>query len=131
MGTAIGHHDMEQIKYRGIYSPSVISEGNNTWTLELKRNPGQKTPYRKLVMDVRKSDASILGIRSYDDNGTHVKTEKRINVKCRKHKCSPEKMVWIDHSRNDLTTTLTLKKWNPNPTIPDSMFTVRSLMRRR
>jgi hypothetical protein len=60
-----------------------------------------------------------------------VKTETRLSFKCQGEICTPTVVKMVDHTRNDLESTLKMRAWSPNSGLDDSFFTVRALQRSR
>jgi hypothetical protein len=129
MGTSFSHDEMSLVTYAPSFSAKLLQESKRGWTLEAKRRTGVSFPYPKLILEIRKDIKQLVEIQYFNDQGIHSKTETRLNYNCERKVCAPGKLVMVDHTRNDLKSTLTRLKWKPNSGISDKIFTLRALQR--
>ncbi|MBW2702144.1 MAG: outer membrane lipoprotein-sorting protein [Deltaproteobacteria bacterium] len=132
LGTALSHDEMSTVTYGGIYKGKLEKEDDKNWTVLLERREGSGAPYKELRMVIRKDISSPINVEYINDKGEKVKTETRSSYQCKANNevCSPRIMVYTDHTRNGLKSTLVQRAWKVNQNVPDRFFTVRSLQRR-
>ena len=131
MGTAFSHDEMAIATYGNVYQAKLTSSDDKQWKVELQRRPGQIFPYPKLEMEIRKDIQLPSLIRYFNDKGTLIKTETRASYVCEHGHCVSRILSIVDHTRNDIKSTIVQRKWNLKANLDDSFFTVRALQRRR
>lgn len=129
MGTAFGHEDFSLATYGGYFTGQMVAETERSWKVEASRREGAEVPFSKLMLEIRRDILQPVKIEYFNDRGVKTKTETRIEFKCIGTACSPRMIKMVDHTRNDIETTLVRREWKPNPDVPDSFFTVRALQR--
>ena len=129
MGTSFSDADMSTSVYGEVYDATLKAEDDQTWTLELPRKAGEKSPYAKLEMTVRKDLGLPSEIRYFNDKGQHVKTETRADYHCEQDACIPGTLTMVDHSRGELSTTLTQKVEAINAGLSEDVFSQRTPQR--
>ena len=129
MGTSFSDADMSTSVFSEVYEATLKSEDEATWTLELPRKAGEKSPYAKLEMTVRKDIGLPVEIKYFNDRGQHVKTETRGDYHCEQEACIPGTLTMVDHSRGELSTTLTQAVESINGGLSEDVFSQRTLQR--
>ena len=129
MGTSFSDADMSTSVFSEVYEATLKSEDEATWTLELPRKAGEKSPYAKLEMTVRKDIGLPVEIKYFNDRGQHVKTETRGDYHCGQEACIPGTLTMVDHSRGELSTTLTQAVESINGGLSEDVFSQRTLQR--
>ncbi len=132
LGTALSHDEMATVTYGGLYKGKLEKEDDKHWTVLLERREGSPAPYKALRMVLRKDFQTPVKTEYINDKGEKVKTETRSSYHCKSKGtvCTPRIMVYTDHSRNGLKSTLVQRAWKINQNVPDRYFTVRALQRR-
>jgi len=121
--------DYSLATYGKVFTPESVIDHDKLFTLKLVRRPDVEFLYPRIEIDARKDLAQPVQIRYFNDAGAKVKTETRSEFTCHERVCIPKVVVMVDHTRADITTTMTLKDWKLNRGVPDSFFTVRALQR--
>ncbi|MCB9478033.1 MAG: outer membrane lipoprotein-sorting protein, partial [Deltaproteobacteria bacterium] len=81
MGTDFSQEDMAILRYGDDFTPTLKSEDENTYTLEVTRKPDAKISYSKLQLIVNKKSYVVERIDYFDNGGDKVKTEVRSDFK--------------------------------------------------
>ena len=68
-------------------------------------------------------------LRYFNDKGEHVKTETRAYPGCEGPPCIPEEIKMVDHTRSDMSTTLTQDILGINTGLDEALFSQRTLQR--
>lgn len=131
MGSSYAQDEMSLTKFGEIFSPKLISENDETWTVEMTRKKGQTYAYPKLLVDIRKDIHQPVKVEYFNEKGQMAKHEVREGWRCEDNMCNPRKMTMIDHTRGDLKSIMVQRAWKPNTGISEREFTVRALQRRR
>ncbi len=131
MGTAFGHEDFSLATYGGHFAAKMIEETERSWRVEATRRPGSEVPFPKLIIEIRRDISQPVQIEYFNERGVKTKTETRLEFKCVGTACAPKTITMVDHTRNDMVTTMVRKEWQINANVPDSFFTVRALQRGR
>ena len=129
MGTTYSQDLLAIARYADHYKPTVLSEDDTTWTLELTEKPDGAGPFPKIKVVVQKKDYLPTKMEYFNKRGKHVKTEERMDYECRGKICAPMTMKLTDHTDGDHWTKLVQKKWKPNGGLSDRIFTRRNLAR--
>jgi outer membrane lipoprotein-sorting protein len=130
MGLNFTQDEMLLTKYSPYYTATVDSDDGTNETLTLTSKSGTDAPYPKLKLTIAKSNMMPTQIDYYDDAGKNVKTETRSNYSCDggdASVCTPTEFKMVDHTKNDMYSTLTRSKWKANSDMSDDMFTKRAL----
>jgi outer membrane lipoprotein-sorting protein len=128
MGSAFDHAEVALATYGDLLHPIAATEHPESYTLVLERK-SHAYPHAKIELEVHKDTWQMFEARYFNDSGIKVKTEKRSGFSCAGKFCTPRRVEMVDHSRNDLRSVMTLKKYETNVGVPDSFFTVRALQR--
>jgi len=131
MGSAYSHDDMSAVTYGDKMTGKLLDESDTHWTVEATRRPGSGYRYARIVFEILKDVQQPSRIEYFNDEGRKVKSETRRVYECRGEFCNAREMTLTDHTRNDLSSTLTRLDWQVNTGLSDAHFTVRSLQRRR
>lgn len=131
MGSAYSYDEMAIVTYGDVFNCDLASETDTHYKLKCKRKPDKEFHYPVMEMDIRKDNFRPDEIRFFNEKGVKLKTDYRTKYKCNEDNsiCNPQEMKLVDHTRGDLYTTMTCKKWKKNTGVKDSFFTVRSLQR--
>jgi outer membrane lipoprotein-sorting protein len=132
MGTTLSDADMSLTHYAEFYTAKIKSETEQTVVLALTPKPGAEAPYDAIEIEIDRVDHlrpnRILYLNA---KGDKVKTEERPKYECKQPGaepiCTPAVMNMIDHTRGDMTTTMTMTEFRVNQGLDDSMFSVRTL----
>ena len=131
MGSAYTQDAMSLTQFGETFTGELVGQDDQTWTLELTKKPDVSYSYPKLVVKIRKDIHQPSYVAYYNDKGVKVRSESREGFQCKQNLCNPRKMTMLDHTRGDLKSVMVQREWKPNTGIGESMFTVRSLQRRR
>jgi outer membrane lipoprotein-sorting protein len=129
MGSAWDDDEFALATYGEVFRAVSVKEHPNYWTLVLERKPDQEFSHHTIEIDVRRDIEQPVELRYYDDKGTKVKTEQRLEFTCGGGVCAPKIVEMVDHTRADIKTRMMRKAWKVNQGVPDSFFTVRALQR--
>jgi len=80
MGTDFAYDDMSITHYNKVYKPSLMSENETSYILELTPRPDQAVGYSKLVVTVDKAKNYICNIEFYNKKGEKEKTQEFTNL---------------------------------------------------
>ncbi len=127
MGTAFDYDEVSLAVFGELFAAERMADKGTHWNLVLARKPDQSFRHAAIDLDLRKDGLQPFALRYQNEQGKTVKTESRSEFACSGTFCTPRKVVMVDHTRKDLTTTLTLKKFKMDPNTPDEFFTVRAL----
>lgn len=130
MGSNLSYEDMVTTRYSFDYSPSIFSQNDKTWILEVTAKAGTKAGYSKMHLTVTKDHYLITQLDYFDKGGVKIKVEKRNNFKpFVNNKYWNPANISIVTLKDNLTTKLELFDVKYDQGIPDSLFTKRSLRR--
>lgn len=127
MGMNFTQDEMTITSYQKMYTGTVASDDGKKVKLVMTSKKDAQAPYPKIEMVLEKARNLPLELKYFSDSGAHVKTETRSGYTCEKDVCSPTELKMVDHTKNNMSTTLTRKAWKVNTEIPDSRFTKRAL----
>jgi outer membrane lipoprotein-sorting protein len=128
MGSSFDHAEVSLATYSDTFDAVGSSDHSDYFTLVLERKD-PTYPHAKIEIDVDKKTLQVKEGRYFNSKGVKVKTETREKFVCSETYCTPHHVEMIDHTRGDLRSVMTLKKYKTNVGVPDSFFTVRSLQR--
>ena len=131
MGMAYGQADMALSRYGGVYDAAIKDENGEAWTLALTPKAGEDAPYPKMELVISKKVKRPTVLRYFDASGTLAKTETRSNFNCEGKICNAKTMQMVDHTKDNLETTFTLREWKVNTGLSKRKFSVRALQGRR
>jgi len=126
-GMAFTSNQLAIQKYSGMYTATVASTTDKEVKLTLTPKAGQTPPYAKLEVTASKDKSLPSEIKYYNTDGKLVSTETRTGYTCESDICTPGELKMVDHTKSNLTTKMTRKKWKVNETIADDVFSKRSL----
>jgi len=129
MGTTFSEADMSTTHFGMAYTASVSSQSDAGWELQATPKAGEKTAYSRIELSVRKDNGLPSELRYFNDKDQHVKTETRTDYVCDGDACQPGVLKMVDHTRNDVSTTLSQSDWKINTGVDEANFTVRTLQR--
>jgi outer membrane lipoprotein-sorting protein len=132
MGSDFSYDDMSQTVFSHSYDCKLVSQDDKAWTLELtpKRDIIKEPEFVKLVMVVEKRSNQPTKIEYYDASGKKQKTQERTNYQLFGGiHYNPEKIIIIDHRRNDHTSEIDMLGVKLNQGLKDDLFSQRSLIR--
>jgi outer membrane lipoprotein-sorting protein len=129
-GSDFSSEDMSQISYGVSFDPTLASEDDKSYILELKAKGGQEREFPRIKMWVSKEHWGPTRLEFMDAAGKKLKTEELIDFK----KDSPEhwqpsRVRLIDHRRNDHTSEIEFLSSKIDTGLSDDLFTVRALQR--
>ena len=127
MGTTFSGRDMHITQYGGYYDADVLSEDGGSWILRLRARSDSHAPYPKLELTVSKKLELPTEIKYFNDQGKHVKTETRWEFFCEDKVCLARHQRMTDHTKGDKYSQVNLRDYEINPSIPDKLFSKRSL----
>lgn len=131
MGMAYGQAEMALSRYGDVYSATTTSEDDTAWILDLTPKPGADAPYPRMELVISKEVKRATVLRYFNASGKLAKTETRSGFECKGKICNARTMRMVDHGKDDLQTTFTLREWKVNTGISKRKFSVRSLQGRR
>src|SRR4030042_400463 len=127
-GTDCTYEDMEAVKYSEKWRPSLLSNNDEQWVLELTPKSGDGSEYSKIIMTVNKVNFYPLNIEYFDQGGKQCKIMNREQI---------EKVdgYWVA-GRSELSdlrsgnrTIMEVKSVAFNTGLSDELFTERYLER--
>ncbi|MBI4953498.1 MAG: outer membrane lipoprotein-sorting protein [Myxococcales bacterium] len=127
LGTTFSQSDMALMRYGEVYGADLTSDDASTWTITLTPKADASPPYAKIVMVVDKAKGLPLKYDYFNAGGTHTKTETRSDYKCEGDICTPGEQKMVDHTKGDHWSKLVLKSYKINPSLPDDLFSKRTL----
>ncbi|MBN2340212.1 MAG: outer membrane lipoprotein-sorting protein [Deltaproteobacteria bacterium] len=134
MGTDVSGEELGTAALSKGWKATIQKETETHWVLKLVPEPETETAYSSMTVTVSKQYGGVEKIESYNKDGKKVKTQVRSEWETYKDKNGnaaitvPTLFVYTDH----LTGSKTRMKFlscKINQSIPDSIFTKRSLMR--
>jgi len=131
MGSAYSYDEMAIVSYGDVFDCDLASETETHYKLKCKRKPGKEFHFPVMEMDILKGNHRPDQIRFFNEKGVKLKTDYRTKYECNEDNsiCNPLEMKLVDHTRGDIYTTMTCKKWKENTGVKDNFFTVRSLQK--
>lgn len=127
LGTTFSQTDMALMRYSPYYEATQESEDGDGWTIRMTPKAGVTAPYPGIKMVVSKANRLPVRIDYYNDAGVNIKTETRSDYRCEGDVCTPGEQKMVDHTKGEHWSKLVLKKYKINPTLPDDMFSKRTL----
>ncbi|MBW1809351.1 MAG: outer membrane lipoprotein-sorting protein [Deltaproteobacteria bacterium] len=132
MGSTYTYDEMAIVTYGEVFSCDLAQETETHYKLKCQRREGQEFHYASMEMDIKKDIHRPVEIRFFNEKGVKLKTDFRSKYKCKTEElCNPMDMKLVDHTRNDIYTSMTSREWKVNTGVKDSFFTKRSLQRGR
>lgn len=127
MGTTFSGRDMHITQYGEYYDAKLLSESSSSWSLRLEARPDTRAPYPKMELKVSKKLTLPTEIKYFNDQGKHIKTETRWDFVCEGKVCLARHQRMADHTKGDKYSQVNLQDHEINPSIPDKLFSKRSL----
>ncbi|MBK6513173.1 MAG: outer membrane lipoprotein-sorting protein [Polyangiaceae bacterium] len=127
MGMNFTQDEMSITSYGKMYSATVASDDGKVVKLVMTAKKDSEAPYPKVEMWLEKARNLPTEVKYYSDTGAHLKTETRLNYTVEKECATPSELKMVDHTKNNMSTTLVRKALQINTDIPDSRFTKRAL----
>ena len=131
MGTTYASDDLAIDTYLDKYHVTMTGEGEASWLLDLSRREGADVAYPRIRMTAEKKRKVPTKLEYFDEDGNHVKTERRGAYTCRGSVCVPFRMQMEDLRSPGHVTHLVSRAWKVDSKIPDRVFTRRYLLRGR
>jgi outer membrane lipoprotein-sorting protein len=132
MGSTYSYDEMAIVTYDDVFSCDLVEETETHYKLKCKRREGQEFHYAVMEMDVQKDIHRPVELRLFNEKGVKLKTDYRTKYDCNSELiCNPKHMKLVDHTRNDIYTTMVSREWKVDTGVKDSFFTKRSLQRGR
>lgn len=126
MGMTFSTDDF-QTRYSGMYTATIGSESPAEWHLVATPKAGQTTPYAKIELTIAKDRTAPTELKYFNAGGTNVKTETRSNYTCQGNICVATEDKMVDNTKNGAWTKMVRKTWKVNESMPDDLFSKRSL----
>jgi outer membrane lipoprotein-sorting protein len=127
LGTTLSNEDISASTYGSVYEGKLLSETEEAWVVEATVKEGQKAAYSKIEFTISKAYHQPLQIKYFNKKGAHIKTETRSGYSCQQEVCNAERMVMVDHTRNDAATEMLRGTWEVNTGLDDSVFSLNNL----
>jgi outer membrane lipoprotein-sorting protein len=131
MGTMFADADMSTTRFGDVYDAAQTGETDLVTSLSLTIKAGEKAAYRRIDVDILKSNTLPAELRYFNEKGQHIKTETRTDYFCESEVCQPGVLKMVDHTRNDAWTTLTQTELVVNQGLSHDAFTTRALRQGR
>lgn len=131
MGTTYASDDLAIDTYLDKYHVKLEAEDETSWLLDLKRRDGADVAYPRIRLTAEKSRKVPTKLEYFDEDGKHIKTERRGAYECRGKVCVPFRMQMEDLRSPGHVTHLVSREWKVDSKIPDRVFTRRYLLRGR
>jgi outer membrane lipoprotein-sorting protein len=128
MGSAFSHDDMSVVTYGDKLKARLVREEPGQWVVDATRRQTSDYRYPRLRITILKGTYQPAAIEYFNKEGVKVKSERRSGFECRGQHCNPRIIALTDHARG-VTSTLKRTAWKVNTGVPDSLFTVRGLLR--
>ncbi len=129
MGTTLTNDDMATLSYGALYAGTLVSEDDESWTVQADPKADAEVVWQKMVFTIRKADTLPSKIEYFNSKGELARTMARSEYSCEGDVCTPRVMRMTDHLRNDAWTELIRTEWEVNTGLDDGIFTVRELQR--
>ena len=131
MGTTYASDDLAIDTYVDKYFVTLVAEDDSAWVLDLVRRPKAEVAYPHLRLTASKEKKLPTKVEYFDDDGKHIKTERRGDYRCQGTVCVPFRMQMEDLRSPGHVTQIVSRDWKVNSNIPESVFTRRFLLRGR
>lgn len=134
MGTDVSGEELGTAALSKGWNATMKSDSATKWVLQLTPEATTQSGYAKMIVTVSKEYGGVEKIESYNKDGKKVKTQVRSGWKTYKDKSGsvsvtvPTLFLYTDHLTGS-KTQLKFLGCKVNQSIPDSIFTKRSLMR--
>ena len=128
LGTDFTPEELSTTAFTEWWVPTLSSEDEKYWVLDLSPKPETDTVYSRLKLWVSKKYRGAEKIESYGNDGKLKKTQLRGEWKDFGELLVPTKITAINHQTGS-STQVTLVDCKVNQGIPDSVFTKRSVLR--
>lgn len=132
MGSDFSNDDMvKESSMIDDYETKLLSEDDNSYTLELIPHEDAAVVWGKIIANVAKETFAPILMDYYDEDGVLERTLEFQDIKKISKYYYPHKMIMRSHSedkKNNITTVI-LEDVDLNPKLNDSMFTKRALKR--
>jgi len=125
-GTDFTYDDMESKTFTEEYTPTLLSENDDSWDLELVPKLMDKSDYSKLVVTIGKDNYYFRKVEYYDKGGRHVKELLNKKVEQVNGYWVAREMLMTDLLKNH-SSQMIFEELVLNSGIPDDEFTVRKL----
>ncbi len=130
MGSNLSYEDMVTTQFSDDFTPTIFSQDQKNWVLEIKTKPGAKISYSKMRVTVTKDYFLITRLEYFDKNEEKAKVEVRKNfVPFLNNEYWQPKIIEMRTLKDNMVTVLKMVDVKVNAGIPDSLFTKRSLRR--
>lgn len=128
MGSDFSYDDLGTAGFSTSYQAKLISEDDETWIIELERNPESAKPYKKIKMWVSKESELPVRMEIYDNSGNLQKVAQEENKKIGNYWISTK--ITMEDKKKNSYTVLEMKDIKVDQGLEDEIFTQRYLKRR-
>jgi outer membrane lipoprotein-sorting protein len=128
MGSDFSYDDMGTSALSQYYDPRLLGESDGEWRLELLRKAGADKPYARIVLTVRKANATPARMELFDASGALAKVAEET--------AQPVGKYWImarikmTNVKKGTSTVLEMKNIKPDQGLADEIFSERFLKKR-
>jgi outer membrane lipoprotein-sorting protein len=130
MGSDFSYDDQtDRNKYHEIYNSTLIEETETEYKLELIRKEGIEAKYQKQIVWIDKKTLTLTKSEMYATSGKLLKEMLVDEIQKLGDRYYITKMRMVDMLKSDSYTELILTNIEIDPTIPDSIFSLRNLER--
>lgn len=128
MGGDFNNNDLMRIHLADDYTPTLQSEDETQWVLELKAKD-DTVSYDKIIMTVRKSDGQPMEQKIYTVSGKHVKTLTFENPTTFGAVRRPAKLTMKDELTDNRWSVVIYESVKVDLKLSESLFTLNQLGR--
>lgn len=119
--------DFNTIGLHKAFEAAITGEDEQHWRLDATPRMPSEGGYKRIALQVNKSNNTVEELRYYNAAGAHVRTETRSDYTCTESGCAPRKSKMVDHRHDDHWTEVTIKDLRLNAPFSDQIFSLRAL----
>jgi len=127
VGSDFNNHDMAIVSWSRFYDAELLKEDDASWHLTLVPRKGEKAPYPKIVMKIRKKGFIQTGTDYFDASGEKVKEFTVKEWETFPNGLEMGKVIEMKDPRTGHHTLLEIESFKVDQGFKDSMFSVRQL----
>lgn len=129
MGSDMTYEDFSVTELAPFYNAKLVGLEDGSTILELNQKAGVQHVFPRLKLRLNQRNNTVSKIEYYDVNGSKLRTQIRSDFKqdSATQYLLPQRIVFIDHSRNNHETELILTKSQFNTGLSDELFTTGAL----
>jgi outer membrane lipoprotein-sorting protein len=128
VGSDFSYDDLSVSAFGDSYVPSLAGQDGATWTLDLERQAGADSPYKKIKLKVSKESFLPVRMELHDASGALVKVEEQENG--RAGNCWVPTTIRMNDVKSGSRTELVMVGIKTDQGLADEVFTQRFLQKR-